>query len=155
LSKDIAQRVIPIKLTRPRSKPGWEGEVRAFCRSHRPAILGDVRDILQSAPGPINPRIRQTDWAKHILAKLPDYLEVEDLIKTRQKAMDDDQTEKYLIIDFFREKLEKLGHDSLRDKVLIPSVVAAEWVSEATRERYATNRASAFLKGMAIPMLSK
>lgn len=154
-SKDMAQRVIPIKLKRPRLQAGWEDEVRAFCRSHRPGLLGDIRDLLVAAPGPLSPKLRWAAWERDVLTKLDDYLAIEKEIKTRQDVIDDDQSEKEFIIEHFRHKLEELGHDPDRHKVLIPSAIIADWVSEATRERYATNRASAFLKGLNVPYLSK
>src|SRR5262249_23183183 len=94
-------------------------------------------------------------WSRDILTKLDDYLEIEKEVLARQKTMDDDQEEKNMIIEFFRGKLEDLGHDADRDKILLPSTIIADWVSEATREKYATNRASAFLKGLSISYLSK
>jgi hypothetical protein len=155
LSKDMAQRVIVIKLARPEFRGGWEDEVRAFCRTHRLELLGDIGEILERAPGQLNPKLRWATWERDVLTKLADYRKVEDEIKNRQGAIDDDQEEKELIIEFFRDRLIQCGHDPETDAILIPSAVVARWISEATRKHYASNQASAFLRGLAIPMLHK
>jgi hypothetical protein len=155
LSKDMAQRVIVVKLTRPEFESGWEDDVRAFCRTHRLELLGEIREALETAPGEITPKLRWAAWERDVLTKLRDYRMVEQEIKSRQDAIDDDQGERELIIETFREKLNQRGHNPDTEAILIPAAVAAEWVSEATRERYATNKASAFLKGLSISNLSK
>jgi hypothetical protein len=48
LSKDMAKRVIVVKLTRPTYTPTWESEVRGFINEHRWRILNDVRLLLEA-----------------------------------------------------------------------------------------------------------
>ena len=48
LSKDMAQRVIVVKLQRPNYNPNWEGNVRAYIAEYRWHILSDIRRLLES-----------------------------------------------------------------------------------------------------------
>jgi hypothetical protein len=155
LSKDMAQRVIVIKLGRPRLASKWEDKVRAFCRKHLQELLGDIRGILEQEPYEFDPALRWAAWERDVLSKLDHCLELESEIKERQDAIDDDQDEKQVIIEFFKAKLEEFKHNPDHDAVLIPSATVAEWISLATRKNYATNQASAFLNGLSIINLSK
>lgn len=47
LSRDMAQRVIVVKLARPRFNASWETEVRDYIQQHRWHILGDIGLQLQ------------------------------------------------------------------------------------------------------------
>ena len=69
--------------------------------------------------------------------------------------MDDDDEERTHLAEYFAEQLTQRSHDPATETVFIPSVTAAEWVSCETRINYATNRASALLKGLSIPTLRK
>ena len=46
LSKDMAKRVIVVKLQRPTYSPTWEQDVRDFIEEHRWQILNDIRQTL-------------------------------------------------------------------------------------------------------------
>ena len=46
LSKDFAQRVIPIRLARPTHRGGWEAEVDAFLAAQRERLLADLVGVL-------------------------------------------------------------------------------------------------------------
>ena len=155
LSKDMAQRVIVVKLGRPQFSSSWEDDVRGFCRTHRQELLGDIKAVLEQEPDVFMPALRWAAWERDILSKLDHYLDLESEIKARQDSIDDDQDEKEIIIEFFRTKLEEFKHNPDGDAVLIPSATIAEWVSQATRKNYATNQASAFLNGLSISNLSK
>jgi hypothetical protein len=43
LSKDLATRVVVVKLARPQYSPNWEDTVRAYIEEHRSQILNDIR----------------------------------------------------------------------------------------------------------------
>ena len=152
-SKDMAQRSIQIKLNRPKFSDGWEDEARQFARDHRNAILSDVQSILESTPSKMSKTSRWGLWERDIISKLDDSLKIWEEIKARQEAMDDDSSDRALIIACIRRKLEEHQHDPDVDAVLIPSATLAEWVSDVTRTHYATNAASAFVKTLQIPEL--
>jgi len=48
LSKDMAQRVVVLKLQRPAYDPCWESSVRAYIAEYRLQILNDIRLLLES-----------------------------------------------------------------------------------------------------------
>jgi hypothetical protein len=48
LSKDMAKRVIVVKLKRPAYSPAWEDNVRAYIEQYRWHILNDIRLLLEN-----------------------------------------------------------------------------------------------------------
>lgn len=155
LSKDMAQRCIQIKLDRPAFKASWEMDVRDFIRSHRWGILGDIRALLEADSQLIHAQTRWAAWERDVLGKTLAWGTLQTEIRSRQHAVDDDDDERLHVAQFFVERLDQRGHDPDKETVRIPSLLAAEWVSDATRTKYPTNRASAFLSGLAIPQLRK
>jgi hypothetical protein len=155
LSKDMAQRVIPIKLWRPDFDPMWESKVRTFIRKHRWELLAEIKSILEQPVTDMTPSTRWAAWEQDVLCKVDGYEELQAVILDRQGSMDDDEDERSLLIYAIREQIQNQGFDPDTDQVLIPSQVLAYWVTLATRVRYPTNRASAFIASLSIPNLRK
>jgi hypothetical protein len=155
LSKDMAQRCIQIKLSRPKFKASWESEVREFIRSNRWGLLADIRELLLANSQLLYPETRWSAWERDVLGKTLAWATLQTEIVKRQKAIDDDDDERSHVAQFFVERLKERGHMPDLETVRIPSLIAAEWVSDATRTKYPTNRASAFLGGLSIPQLRK
>lgn len=155
MSKDMAQRSIVIKLGRPTFRPTWESEVREFIRANLWGLLGDIKALLETPPSLTQAKTRWAAWEGEVLSKVGQCSALQQVIVDRQKDIDDDDDERDHMIEFFRTELERRGHEPDVQTVLIPSVVAAEWVSDATRTPYPTNRASAFIAGLSIPQLRK
>jgi hypothetical protein len=120
LSKDMAQRVIVIKLDRPAFRPTWEEETRAFIRENRVGILADIRQALEDDPGIVTPRTRWAAWEQGVLAKTDDLMRCQDTIVERQGTIDDDNEERDLIEQHFVEELRKSGHNPETGCVTIP-----------------------------------
>jgi hypothetical protein len=155
LSKDMAQRVVVIKLDRPDFSPSWEDGLRTFIRSNLWGIFADIRDRLAEPSQLDVARSRWASWERHVLGKVPEWAKLQDLILERQRAIDDDDEDRQLVIDHFREELKVRGHDPDGERIFVPSAEAAAWVSTATRTAYPTNKASSFLNGLSISELRK
>ena len=157
LSKDMALRVIPVRLERPRYQAGWEEMVRQFIRSNRPGLLGDIRRILESEPGDLKTGSRWGDWERAILSKLrhPRWLQAE--IRRRQKEVDTDDDESETYKDLIIERFKLYGLDPDLEAILIPSSILAAWINEQlpAGKRLAVNQASAFVKTLGIANLRK
>ena len=48
VSKDIAERVVVIKVARPDFDPGWQQNAIRFVEDHRWEILSDIKLLLES-----------------------------------------------------------------------------------------------------------
>jgi hypothetical protein len=155
LSKDMAQRVIQIKLSRPTFKASWESDVRQYIRAYREGLLGDIRDLLLADSYLTAPKSRWAAWERDVLGKVREWRTLQDVVADRQATVDDDDEERSHVEEFFAEQLTRRGHVPELEMVFIPSVIAAEWLSAATRTTYATNKASAFLKSLEIACLRK
>lgn len=155
LSKDMAQRVVPIRLKRPTFAATWEQEVRAYAQANRWQIIADIEATLQDEPGVFQPRTRWATWEQEVLSKVDKPAECQNLIAERQELIDEDDEEKLTVADLFRVQITSAGHNPTTDHVFIPSAVAARWVSIATRKSWATNTASAYIRGLGIPELRK
>jgi hypothetical protein len=154
LSKDMAQRVIPIKLRRPTFKAGWVEEVKAFASTYRWEILSDVAAFLRLPPGPLKAVTRWASWERDVLSKLeaPEACQAEIIL--RQGNADDDNTDRDHIRDYFAKRITDHGSDPDRSCIFIPSLTAAEWLSEATRKHFETNKSTSHIKGLGIEELN-
>ena len=101
------------------------------------------------------PRTRWAAWEKAVLSKLEAPAGLQDLILSRQRELDDDDSEADLVREYFRDALVFRGFDPERDRVFIPNAHALEWVNRALGENQARNRASTKLKNMGIPELRR
>ena len=156
LSKDMAHRVVPIVLARPAYSAGWQAGVAALLAGRRLELLADVRDRLAGAVAELPDATRKADWEQEVLARAAaDVGACRALIRGRTAAIDDDDEERDLVRAAFQAELRGRDHDPATSVVFIPSAVAADWVNRATGDRLRTNQASAKLKLMGIPELSK
>jgi 5S rRNA maturation endonuclease (ribonuclease M5) len=155
LSKDMAQRVICIKLNRPSYRDGWEKTVRSYIAEHRPAILAEIRDLLLEEPGPIVAGGRWASWQSAVLSKLPRAEKCQKLIAERQASIDDDNEERDLVAGRFRGEILRCKANPETESLFITSFTACRWINRATNRNMSTNQASSFLRGLGVPELRK
>ena len=160
LSKDMALRVIPLKLARPAAyQATWDQNVLDFARTHRDEIIADIIMRLKAPGTPTEGSSRWAPWERGVLAHaVADGAELkvcQALIGERQGAIDDDDRERVLVRAHFRQAVrDKVG--SADDKwVFIPSEVVARWLKGATNEERPTSKAMTYLEGLGIPELSR
>lgn len=135
LSKDLAQRVIPIKLARPQFDAGWEKQVRRFIRDGRWNLIGEITALLRSEGAEMRPRTRWAAWEEGVLGKTGRVCECQGLILERQGAMDVDEEEAEAVIDYMAARLRHNGHDPEAERIRIRGPVVCEWLKEVTGER--------------------
>lgn len=156
LSRDMAQRVIPIRVTRPDRIPTWEGDVRSFIDRHRWDVIADVREILEAPGVDITPATRWAAWEAGVLSRVGLVNLCQEIIVARQAAVDDDTEERDVIADFIRDELMRNGWSPETEAVFMPSLLIAKWIGEATNQKaLPTNRASSHLATLGIPELQK
>lgn len=156
LSKDLAQRVIPIRLKRPKFSATWQQGILTYIDDHRWAIIGDVIAALSGTETEaITTPTRWAVWENAVLSRVARPNDCMKVIKERQGTLDDEDAEADLVRTRFISELFRRGHHPEMDKVLIPAPVATLWTNWATGERRPTNRASSFLRSLGIAELSK
>jgi hypothetical protein len=157
LSRDMAQRCIPIHLGQAVYSPDWLQSTQQYIRQHHWDILADIRSLLEADPGEMPEGISHSRWAcwEHsVLLKVPNAGECLQAIRLRQ-AEAEDVEEPALVRGHFQGELQKRGLDPETACVFIPSPVAAGWLSAVLREPYATNAASRELMTLSIAELAK
>jgi hypothetical protein len=157
LSQDLAQRCVVVQLARPTHTAGWEEAVAAYIDAHLMEIVGDCLARLRGSGHTLAHYSRWGAWERDVLAKIADPVAAQKVIKARQDAIDDDSADADLVRQAFRESLELRDppHDPDKDRVFIPSRVAAEIVNAALKEKRPVNKACAYLNTLAIPELRK
>lgn len=155
LSRDMAQRCVIIKLKRPPHDPQWEEGICQYIDAHKWEIVGDIIGKLK-APGAKLPRFsRWSAWERAVLSRVADPSEAQKVVEERQREVDDDAAEADVVRSGFVAELKRHGHDPERGAVFIPAGEAARIVAEATGEKRATNKATTYLRMLAIPELRK
>jgi hypothetical protein len=156
MSKDMAQRLIPIMLARPAFTAAWEENVINFINKNRWAIIADILQALEKeAPADMKPSSRWAAWERDVLSKTALLTECQAVIKERQGLIDDDREEADLVREAFHNHLLSIyGQHPDGLCILIPSKKAAEWLSECCRKPFATNQASGHIRTLGIKELS-
>jgi hypothetical protein len=154
LSKDMAQRVIPIKLARPTFKAEWESSIRTFAREHRAEILADVGDHLRHACVSITPATRWAAWEADVLAATIDPAATQQVIVERQGDVDAGNSDRDIVQDYFARKIRAAGHNPDTTAVRFNAQTATQWSNEAMNRKEDATRVGGFLRGLNIPELT-
>ena len=103
LSKDMAARVIPIRLARPTYRRKWESGVERFAKRYRLDILADLAEFFGRPPAAIPVKSRWTEWERQILGRLgPDPAAIcQGAIQDERAALDGDDEDKQDLVDAF------------------------------------------------------
>lgn len=138
LSKDLAQRAVLIKLSRPTYIGNWEEETSKFIVENRNAIIADLQAFFEQPCEPLAKHSRWAAWEQAILARLAEPEEVQTVIAERQAVADVEAEECGIIEDFFADRLLDLGYDIVEHRVFIPTEIACRWFNRATGESKGT-----------------
>lgn len=153
LSKDLAQRCIPLKLSRPRWDGDWEQGAIDLIESRRWEIIGDALAILKAEAPKIKTCTRWGPWEQAILSRVGDPSNCQVVITDRQGEFDEDAAEADVVRGGFVAELKKREHDPEAEAVWIHSQDVAEIVNTTTGEKRPVNKATAYLRTLAIPEL--
>jgi Primase C terminal 2 (PriCT-2) len=155
LSKDLAQRVIPVKLKRPAFKATWEPSVRTFARDHRTEILADILDLLQNARETITPATRWAAWEADVLAATINPAATQKVIVERQGDVDAGNSDRDIVHDYLARQIREAGVNPVTQSTRFNSQTATRWVNEAMNAKHDATRASGFLGGLNISELTR
>ncbi len=134
LSTDLAQRAVVIKVVRPERSDTWEEDTRLFVRQNRLGILADLVAFLRSERFPLSRFSRWATWEKDVLQRLPEPAEAQKVILERQGEADVEEEEIEILEDFFAGQLQHFGYHPERERVFIPTRIAARWYGWATNQ---------------------
>jgi hypothetical protein len=148
LSRDIAQRVVVIKLQRPEYSGNWQEDTLAYVREHKNEIIADIVGFLRCPRESLEKFSRWSEWEAGVLSRLPLPEYAQSLILERQAESDVDADESCLIEDHIRERLDALRYDCDADVVLLPSRLLNKWFCEATGEKASVTKSTQAVRGM-------
>ena len=134
LSADMAQRVITIKLDRPKYSGHWEEETLGFIRENRQQLIADLIAVLRRDKQPLTKYSRWGRWESEILCRLNEPNELQRLILDRQHGTDAEAEEAGMIEEYFCQTLADLGLDAVAGRLFIPFEIAFQWYRGATAE---------------------
>ena len=153
LSKDMAERCVIIKLGRPNYQAAWQRSVEEFVRSYRWELINDMGCLLGSNEEWAMDNSKHGRWAQweaSVLSRVANPQKCQQLIRRRQRAVDDEQDETQLVTELLRRMIRKCRHDPDTCAVFIPTAMLAEWISNFTGERMAVTKVTPYLKTLGI-----
>lgn len=159
LDSDFASRTIHISVKKPTYATYWKTETVALLEKKRWAIVAAFIDVLKKKTASVTPRFRWGPWEQDILAKMSHLgfkvNEVQDLITTRQKDVDDEIDEAELVRDGFAAAIRMFNShrngDSLRPDeghFFFPNEFAARIYNQSTGKTFAKTTALRMLRDM-------
>jgi hypothetical protein len=119
LSKDMAQRTVPIRLNRPDYVPDWESRVTTFIKRHQWEIIGDLIALLKAEPVRLANYTRWAAWEHAVLSHVPHAAECQKTIAERQEEVDADQENADFIRAAFVQTLRTFGKGVDPDKAVV------------------------------------
>lgn len=154
LSRDMADRAIPFRVSRPKGDGTWDARVDDFIAKRRWEVIGDALAMLREQGAPLGTVSRWGSWELGVLAKVPGPVACQKAIAERQKAVNFDAYDRDTVREFFMEALRNAGRDPDTCACLIPSTDLARLLEAATGERRPAQRATVHLKTLRIPELT-
>jgi hypothetical protein len=142
LSKDMATRVVTIRLARPPIDDGWRLRVTEFIEKHRWDLIAEIRGRLEDECGSIVPRGRWPEWQADVLGKVRDYPACQKAIAERCTAIDSDDEAAEIFEDQVRHRLAERGHEPSTEFIRIPSGVMGVWYSRIHKAHVAAKTAT-------------
>ena len=90
LSKDFAQRTIPVRLTRAKYSGGWEAALDKYVAANKDRLIADIVGMLKSPPARPKGATRWGQWEAEVLARVGDPDRLMKVIRERTDEMDGD-----------------------------------------------------------------
>jgi Primase C terminal 2 (PriCT-2) len=128
-SKDMAQRIIPIRLSRPEYSPQWDQKLSELIEKHRWELIAEIIDTLGQERGTVKAATRWSLWEQEVLGQCEQVTACQKLIGERIKAVDDDDDDAFEFEAFVSEMLLERKHNPASQIVRIPSATLAEWLT--------------------------
>jgi hypothetical protein len=153
LSKDMATRVIIIRLARPPADEGWRQRVVEFIDRHRWDLIAEIRGQLEDERGSITPRGRWPEWQVGVLGKVKDYIGCQEAISGRSEELDSDNEAATVFEEEIHRLLEERKHDPDLEHIKIPPSVMGVWYSRIHKAHVAAKTATERLELMPLKRL--
>jgi hypothetical protein len=135
-AKDMATRVVVIRLKRPKADGEWRKKVAQFIDANRWGLIAEIMGMLSDETGAIVPRGRWAEWQRGVLGKVAKYAACQDAIELRSAELDDDDDDAEQFEQFVAGKLTDRLHDPAVESVKIPVGTMGQWYSEHEHEDY-------------------
>lgn len=154
LSKDLAQRCVPIRVSRPTYDPFWIESIDRYITRHRWEIIADLAAKLAQTPPALSEYSRWANWEHHVLSKTPDPEKLIGELRARRTELDEDEPlgqeiEQAILAWLQKQNPMELNWD--HRKVFIASTEIAEAVSRYHSYGENISRISGWLKTVAMP----
>ncbi|MCH9656032.1 MAG: hypothetical protein K0U86_18910 [Planctomycetes bacterium] len=153
LSKDMAQRCVIIKVGKPEYTQNWQQDLEDYIENKRWAIIGDIGQLLLSEQTlPDAGTGRRGKWERDVLSKLNHPLQLRQLMKSREKQVDDDAANGHEFVKHLEENLQsmKIYPSGI---VRIPQVKMHELLADFLGERVGKNSVKKKVEALGLPCL--
>jgi hypothetical protein len=130
VSKDLAQRLVPIRLARPIYSARWDELLAEFIEENRQALICEIIATLASKQSTVIANTRWGLWEQRVLGQCKLVDACQKLIAERGALLDDDDDDAYEFEKFIADKLqhERL-HKPNTEVIKISTATMAEWLS--------------------------
>jgi hypothetical protein len=155
LSRDLAQRVIPVRLKRPEYDPKWKADTLRLIEEARAAIIGDALAKLAGGGERLESYSRWADWEDGVLSRVADPGSAQKLIAERQADIDSDDDEADAIREAFAAALRENKYDPDTAAVFFTCKDAAQIVNGAEGTSRTSTGTTAYLKTLTIRELRR
>lgn len=152
LSKDIAQRVVTIRLARASYRAGWESALHRFIETNRERLIGDILGFLSRPTAQLPEVSRWGAWEAEVLARVENPIACWNAIRTRAGEHDADRED----ADRIRETLAEIvtrhdGSNAHDRRFLLSSAAVTALVGQALNNKIIpAASASATLKALGV-----
>ena len=154
LSKDMAQRVVPIRVKRAAYSGDWLAETMKFVDENRWKIIADLLAFFRlRTPVTLRKFSRWGAWEADVLSRLRNPERIQALIAARQADADTDADDAELVREAVEAMLVRCKHVPSDSVVNIPSIRLGPVVAKALG-RSDGNAALKYLKSLAVPCLT-
>jgi hypothetical protein len=154
MSRDMAERIVPVMLERPKYSAAWEDETRQLIEAKRWEIVGDILERFADPAATLDRYTRWSAWEAEVLARVAGASGCQRVIADRQGDIDDESNESELVRDAFVATIRSQGFNPDTGVFFFTNKLAAWVVGEAT-EKIPTNKLKAYMKNIAVPELRK
>lgn len=162
LSRDFAQRVIPVRLKRAKMREGWEAEVDAFLESSRRELIGDLMTVLNRSSAKLETLSRWGPWETGVIAKLKHAEKALASVAERTADMDADGEDVGRVQETMQKIIDENVFNGTKEsrltsvlKLRLDSSAYTKLVEIAMNRDYTASDASTHLKSLGVPELRK
>jgi hypothetical protein len=157
LSRDFAQRVVPVRFARATFRPGWESEADAFLDSDRDRLVADLVGVMRRPPAQLAGASRWGPWEAEVLARVKNPEVCRKAIAERTGGMDADREDADRLRETFANVVRREGWGEAGDsRFLLTSSAVTMLVCVATNARHTSaGAAAAHLKAVGVGELRK